>query len=111
MIEVASRCQTPVASLAARRASTRRGMIRSRFTPRPMIASSAGNSVADAAIDTTGTSRPPTPIERMNGSGMNTRSASPIATVMPEKSVARPAVAIVFCRASGASSVYASSSR
>ena len=60
-----------------------------------MSASIAGSSVAEAAIETSGTSRPPTPIERMNGSGMKTRSARPIATVSPENSVARPAVAIV----------------
>ena len=67
----------------ARRSSTRRGMIRQRLTLRPMTASSAGSSVAEAAIETSGTSSPPTPIERMNGSGMKTSSASPIATVMP----------------------------
>ena len=31
----------------------------------------------------------------MNGEGMNSSSASPIATVAPEKITARPAVAIV----------------
>ena len=35
------------------------------------------------------------PIERMNGEGMKSSSASPIATVAPENSTARPAVAIV----------------
>ena len=99
------------ASLAARRSSTRRGMIRQRLTPRPMTASSAGSSVAEAAIDTSGTSSPPTPIERMKGSGMNTSSASPIATVAPENSVARPAVAIVVRSAACGSSVWPSSSR
>lgn len=111
MMEVASWCQTPVTSLAARRSSTRRGMIRQRFTPRPITASSAGSSVADAAIETSGTSSPPTPIERMNGSGMNTRSARPTATTPPENRVARPAVAIVVRSAEGASSSWASSSR
>ena len=47
-----------------------------------------GRSVADAASDTRGTISPPIPIERMNGSGMRTSSASPSATVIPEKSVA-----------------------
>ena len=111
MIEVARRCQRPVTSFAARRSSTRWGMIRQRLTPRPMYDSSAGSSVAEAAIETSGTSRPPTPIERMNGSGMNTSSASPIATVAPENSVARPAVAIVVRSATRASSSCASSSR
>ena len=36
----------------------------------PKIASRAGSSVSAAAIETSGMSRPPTPIERMNGSGM-----------------------------------------
>ena len=111
MIEVARPCQKPVTSFAARRSSTRRGMIRRRLTPRPITDSSAGSSVADAAIDTSGTSRPPTPIERMNGSGINTSSASPTATTPPENSVARPAVAIVVRSASCGSSVWASSSR
>ena len=60
---------------------------------------------------TTGTSRPPIPIERMNGSGMNASRASPTATVEPEKIVARPAVAIVVISASCGSSLRASSSR
>ena len=51
------------------------------------------------------------PIERMNGSGMNTSSASPMATVPPENSVARPAVDIVVRSAARASSSCASSSR
>lgn len=65
-----------------------------------MTARSAGSRVADAAIDTSGTSSPPMPIDRMNGSGMSTSSASPTATVAPENRVARPAVAIVVRRAS-----------
>ena len=89
----------------------RRGTIRQRFTRCPISDSRAGSSVAEAAIETSGTSRPPTPIERMNGSGMNTSSASPTATVRPLNSVARPAVAIVVRSAVGTSSSCASSSR
>ena len=48
-------------------------------------------------------SSPPTPIERMNGSGISTRQARPIATVAPEKSTACPAVRIVVRSASAAS--------
>ena len=44
--------------------------------------------------------KPATPSERMNGIGMKSRSASPIATVAPEKITARPAVAIVRSTAS-----------
>ena len=42
-----------------------------------------------------GAGSPPMPIARMNGSGMKISSASPIATVAPEKITARPAVCIV----------------
>ena len=86
---------------------TRRLLIR-----RPASDSSAGRNVAEAVIETSGTSSPPTPIERMNGSGMKTSSASPIATVIPENSVARPAVTIVVRSAPWTSSgVRSSSSR
>ena len=91
----------------ARRSSTRRGMIRQRLTPRPITASIAGSSVADAAIETSGTSSPPTPIERMNGSGMNTSSASPIATDHAGEQRRAAAVAIVVCSATCTSSVFA----
>ncbi len=51
------------------------------------------------------------PIERMNGSGMSTRQARPIATVAPEKSTACPAVRIVVRSASRSSAPPTSSSR
>jgi hypothetical protein len=54
----------------------------------------------EAAIDTSGTTSPPRPIDRMNGNGINTRRASPTATVRPENTVARPAVRIVVTSAS-----------
>ena len=79
----------------SRRAITDLGTTRSRFTPLPMIPSTAGRSVIAAATDTSGMSTPPMPIERMNGSGSTTSSARPIATVTPENSTARPAVFIV----------------
>jgi hypothetical protein len=47
----------------------------------------------------------------MNGTGMKSRSASPIATVAPEKITARPAVAIVRTIASSFPSPRSSSSR
>ena len=111
MIERESFVQNP-ARPSARAARTRLGTIRSRLILCPVTASSAGRNVAAARIEKSGTSRPPTPIERMNGSGMKTSSASPIATVIPENSVARPAVAIVVRSAPWTSSgVRASSSR
>ena len=78
---------------------------------RPKIESSAGWSVAAARSETTGSRKPPIPIARMNGSGMKISSASPIATVAPEKITARPAVCIVRTIAASTSSPCASSSR
>ena len=107
MIVSAMRAQMPFSP------SGRRPIIGTRMRSRlaPKIASSAGSSVSAAVIETTGISRPPTPIERMNGSGIRTRQASPIATVAPEKSTACPAVRIVVRSASGGSEPPSSSSR
>ncbi len=99
MIERASRVHIPGAPLA-RRSSRLRGTTRNRLTPVPRIDRNAGRKVAEAAIETSGISTAPAPIERMNGRGISSSSASPIATVRPEKRVARPAVAIVVSRAS-----------
>ena len=77
----------------------------------PISESSAGSSVAEAAIETSGISTAPAPIERMKGSGISSSSASPIATVSPENSVARPAVAIVVSSASAGSWPASSCSR
>jgi hypothetical protein len=60
--------------------------------------------VTAARIDTSGIRKPPMPIETMNGTGMKRRSARPIATVSPEKTTARPAVAIVRTTASSTAS-------
>ena len=106
----ASRDQKPGAPLALR-SSTSRGTTRKRFTPVPRTASSAGRNVAEAAIETSGMSTAPAPIERMKGNGISNSSASPIATVKPENSVARPAVAIVDSSASTGSSPPLSCSR
>ena len=111
MIPRASQVQNPCCVASARRWSTERGTKRRRLTFRPMTARSAGSSVAEAAIETSGTSRPPMPIERMKGSGMSTSSARPTATVAPENRVARPAVTMVVRSASSASSWRSSSSR
>ena len=77
----------------------------------PSADSSAGSSVTAAAIETSGMSTPPAPIERMNGSGMSSSAASPIVTVMPENSVARPAVDMVVSSALCTSLPALSSSR
>jgi len=49
---------------------------------------------------TSGISIPANPIERRNGSGSTTIASSPIATVVPLKTTARPAVAIARTTAS-----------
>ena len=64
-----------------------------------------------ATTETAGMIRPPTPNPRMNGSGMKRSSASPIATAVPLKTTARPAVAIVFTIASSRGDPRRSSSR
>ena len=89
MIEFASRVQKPPVPCARRVKHALRDHPEAAHA-RLIVASRAGRNVAAAAIDTSGTIRPPRPIERMNGSGISTSSASPIATVRPENSVARP---------------------
>ena len=110
MIEPASRDHIPGAPLA-RRSSRARGATRKRLMRVPSSDSSAGSRVADAAIDTSGIKTPPAPIERMNGSGISSNAARPIATVVPENSVARPAVIIVVCSAASGGRPRLSSSR
>jgi len=89
-----SQCQKPLVSDGVPPRNTD-------FIPvRPQTDRSAGCRVRAAAIEISGMRKPPTPIERMNGSGMNRSSASPIATVPPEKTTARPAVDIVLTIAS-----------
>ena len=53
----------------------------------------------------------PKPKPRMNGSGMKNKTARPIATAVPLKTTARPAVAIVRAMASSAERPARSSSR
>jgi hypothetical protein len=107
MIAAESRSQKP-----RREPSSPKRHTRTRFVPRrPYRESSAGCRVTAAAIETSGIRNPPIPIERMNGEGMKSSSASPIATVAPEKTTARPAVAIVRTTASSLGPPRASSSR
>ena len=77
----------------------------------PYNDSSAGCNVAAAAIETSGMRNPATPSIRTNGSGIAIRSASPIATVAPEKTTARPAVSIVRTIASSLDAFARRSSR
>ena len=50
-----------------------------------------GSNVIDASTETAGMSMPPSPIERMNGSGRMTMLSSPTATVEPDTITDRPA--------------------
>ena len=120
MIERASRAQAPCSASAvplnrgrgSRSRSRRKSATCTRLMPRrPKSESSAGWSVIAATIDMSGIRKPPTPIETMNGSGMKRSSDRPIATVAPEKTTARPAVAIVRTIASSFDSISSSSSR
>ena len=76
----------------------------------PSVASSAGRSVIAATTDTAGISIPPSPIERMNGSGRITIESRPTATVEPETITDRPACVIVSTSAVSTSSPSRSSS-
>ena len=120
MIERASLAQRPRSGslVPGRRGSGIRSRSRrkpatgSRLMPRrPKSERSAGWRVTAARIESSGIRKPPTPIETMNGSGMKRSSDNPIATVTPEKTTARPAVAIVRTTASSFGSPRSSSSR
>ncbi len=120
MIDRASRAQKPLSTSTVPGSTgswipsreRRNAATGTRRAPRrPASDSSTGCSVAAAAIDASGTRKPPTPIDRMNGTGTSSSSASPIATVIPEKTTARPAVAIVRTIAASVVSARSSSSR
>ena len=70
---------------------------------RPSTASIAGSSVMAASTDTAGISIPPSPIDRMNGSGITIMLSRPTATVVPETITERPAWRIVVTSASSTS--------
>ena len=61
---------------------------------------SAGSRLTAASTETRGMKRPAIPKPRMNGTGMKSMSASPMATAVPLKTTARPAVSIVRSTAS-----------
>ena len=103
MIESDRRTQKPV-SLSIRASSTRVGTTRTRASHGPSSESSAGRSVTAATIETSGITTPPTPRERINGSGSMIRPASPTATVRPLNTTACPAKRIVGSSAARISS-------
>jgi hypothetical protein len=98
MIQWASRAHM-LCSSSARRSRTRFGTRRTRSS-RSTMGSITGRRVRAQTTETTGIARPPTPNPRMNGSGIASSSASPIATAVPLKTTARPAVSIVRTTAS-----------
>ena len=85
-------------------------MTRTRLILWPRIRSSAGVSVIDENTQTSGINMPPSPIERMNGSGRISMLTSPIATVVPETITDRPACCMVSTSASSTLSPLAISS-
>ena len=72
-------------------ATKRRGITRSLLMRAPRNERSAGSSVIETSTETAGMSMPPSPIERMNGSGRMTMLNSPTATVEPDTITDRPA--------------------
>ena len=64
-----------------------------------------------ASTLTRGISMPPTPTLRRNGSGSATSAQRPMATVVPLKTTAWPAVSIARCTAAALSRPAARSSR
>ena len=87
------------------------GISRTRSSRAPTNQSSTGSRVSAATTETIGMISPPTPKPRMNGRGMKSSTASPIATAVPLKTTARPAVCIVRTRASAFDLPLRSSSR
>ena len=55
------------------------------------MASTTGRNVVATATDTSGTSTPPMPTLRSIGTGSTIMDSSPMATVSPENTTARPA--------------------
>ena len=88
------RFQNPTDSLSEP-STIRFGNTRTLLMRVPSTASIAGSSVIAASTETAGMSRPPIPIERMNGSGRTSMLSSPTATVEPETITERPACVIV----------------
>ncbi len=76
-----------------------------------MPPSNAGVSVSVAATLASGISAPPIPTLRMNGTGSTSSETSPIPTVSPLISTARPAVWIATTTASWLSRPWSRSSR
>jgi len=77
----------------------------------PIVARITGSSVIETSTLTTGISIPAYPIERRKGIGSTTSESRPIPTVVPEKTIASPAVAIAFSTACTLSAPCSRSSR
>ena len=77
----------------------------------PSVESTTGSNVIATAVETSGISMPPYPIERRNGTGSANSANRPIATVSPLNTTARPADSIARTTASSPSCPCARSSR
>ena len=77
----------------------------------PMPPRMAGVSVSVVNTLASGISAPPRPMLRMNGTGRTTRARSPMATVTPLNTTARPAVSMAVTTASWLSRPWSRSSR
>ena len=83
-----------------RRSWILRGMNRTRSSRSSSQYMRTGRSVTAASTETSGMISPASPKPRMNGTGMKSITASPIATAVPLNTTARPAVSIVRSTAS-----------
>ena len=77
----------------------------------PIPPRTAGSRVLTTTIDTRGMSIPPIPTLRSPGTGRTTRAASPMVTVIPDRTTARPAVSTAVTTASWLVAPRARSSR
>ena len=77
----------------------------------PAVARITGSSVTATSTETSGTSTPPYPTLRSMGTGKTIMDSSPIATVSPENTTARPACSIASVTASSLARPAARSSR
>ena len=94
-----------------RRSTTAFGISRTRSSGSASQCSRPGSSVSAASTDTVGMRRPAIPKPRRKGSGIASISASPMATAVPLKTTALPAVSIVRTIASSLASPPRRSSR
>ncbi len=84
-------CHMPVSPVCRKRMGT----TRKRSILVPTTLSTAGSSVMETASAVIGTSNPPKPIDSMKVTPVRISEEMPMATVSPEKKMARPVVSMV----------------